>query len=188
MPDAKTAQRGRCLAARRALTRFERASYSEEICRRLLTLPELSGAKTVLSYLAAPDEAELCALNRALASRGARVCYPLVTGAGTMEAYMPEDEQAVLPGAFGILAPDPARSKRVLPEELELVLVPCVGFDRSLRRLGHGGGFYDRYLLRCPQALRLCVAFSCQELPAVSCDAHDLPMHSIVTERERISG
>lgn len=187
MNDGKAGQRARCLAARRALTKTERAAYSAEICRRLLTLPELSGAQTVLSYLAAWDEAEMRELNRDLSSRGVRVCYPLVTGPGDMEACLPEDACAVLPGAFGIYAPDPAHSTRVSPEALDLVLVPCVGFDRFLHRLGHGGGYYDRYLLRCPQAARICIAFACQELPAVICDAHDLRMHSIVTERERFS-
>ena len=181
MSENKAEQRRLCLAARRALSAEERAAYSKAICRRLLALPEVRSAKTVLSYLAAPDEADLSALHRELTASGARLCFPAVTGPGTMEALCPEDG-AFLPGAFGILSPDPARSAAVVPEELDLVLVPCVGFDGALHRLGHGGGYYDRYLLRCPRAKRVCAAFACQELPALVCGEHDLPMDAIVTE------
>lgn len=180
--ETKDAQRRVCLAARRALTQEERRERSERLCRTLLSLPALSGVKTVLSYLAARDEADLREAHRALAARGVRLCFPAVTGAGAMEAYLPGDEDALLPGPFGIFAPDPARSARIPPEELDLVLTPCVGFDRALRRLGHGGGFYDRYLLRCPQALRVCTAFACQEVTELACEAHDLRMDMVVTE------
>lgn len=181
-PDAKAAQRAACLAARRALTAAERADRSERLCRRLLALPELLRARAVLSYLAAWDEADLRPVHEALAVRGARVCFPSVTGGGAMEALLPDTGEAVVRGPFGIYAPDPARSSPVAPEELDLVLVPCVGFDRALGRLGHGGGYYDRYLLRCPKAARVCAALACQELPAVACDAHDLRMDKVVTE------
>ena len=178
----KASRRAACLTARRALSAAERAERSAALCRRLLALPELQSARTVLSYLAAPDEADLRAVNEALAARGARVCYPAVTGRGAMEARLPEDGVALVPGPFGIFAPDIARSVPVPPDELDLVLVPCVGFDRALHRLGHGGGYYDRYLPRCPQAKRVCAAFACQELPAVPHEAHDLRMDKIVTE------
>ena len=129
--ETKAAQRAACLAARRALSAEERAARSEAICRRLLALPELTGARTVLSYLAAWDEADLAAAHRALRDRGVRLCFPFVTGRGTMEALLPEEDAALLPGAFGLLAPDPARSALVAPETLALVLVPCVGFDTA---------------------------------------------------------
>ena len=55
MSESKAMQRRLCLTARRALTAEERAAHSERLCARLLDLPELREAKTVLSYLAAPD-------------------------------------------------------------------------------------------------------------------------------------
>ncbi|MCR5664904.1 MAG: 5-formyltetrahydrofolate cyclo-ligase, partial [Oscillospiraceae bacterium] len=142
----------------------------------------LALARTVLSYCAAPDEADLAALHAALAERGTRVCFPVVTGPGTMEARVPESPEALVSGAFGLRQPDPARSAFVAPETIDLALCPCVGFDRAHRRLGHGGGYYDRYLAACPRARRVLVGFACQELDAVACEPHDLPMQRVVCE------
>ncbi len=174
----KAEQRKQTLAARRALRAEERDAYNAAICARLRELPALRKARTILSYRALPDEADLSAMEAEL---GARFVYPRCLGAGKMEARFPTGPLRA--GPFGIEEPDPACSVLIAPEEIDAVLVPCLGFDAAGRRLGHGAGYYDRYLLRCPQAIRVCAAFEVQRLERVVTEPHDLRMNYIVTEK-----
>lgn len=177
------ALRRQCLARRRAMPPEARRAADAEICRTLAGLEELRRARCVLSYLAAEDEADLAALHGILRERGVRLAFPKVTGPGQMEAYVPESGEALLPGAFGLREPDPVRAAQLSPEEIDLVLVPCVGFDRAGNRLGHGGGYYDRFLLRCPNAARLLTAYACQETGPLRPQPWDMPVHGICTEK-----
>ena len=174
----KTEQRRLALAARRALGDEQRGAYSAALCERLLNVPEVRAAKTVLSYRALPDEADPAALERKL---DARIAYPLCLSEGGMEARVPTG--ALRPGPYGILEPDPEASLLVPPEEIELVLAPCVAFDAQRRRLGHGAGYYDRYLPRCNHACVIAVAFEVQRLERVVTDERDVRMDLIVTEK-----
>ena len=173
----KQEQRRLALSARRALSRGERERFSAAICERLLRLPEIREARMILSYRALPEEVDLSRLEKALS---ARIAYPLCLGGGVMEARIPEGP--LRPGPYGILEPDPAASRLVLPEELAVVLVPCVAFDAARRRLGHGAGYYDRYLPGCSDARKIAVAFEAQRLPRVVADERDVPMDLVVTE------
>ena len=176
----KKEQRSAALAARRAMSPEARKSASEAICRRLAGLALLEGAGTVLSYRATEDEADLTLLHETLRKRGVRLVFPVGLPRGAMEAYLPGGWR---PGAYGIAEPDPETSRLILPEEIDLVLVPCVAFDARRRRLGHGGGCYDRYLSRCA-APAVAAAFACQRLDQVVAELHDIPMDAVVTEEE----
>lgn len=77
--------------------------------------------------------------------------------------------------------------REVTMEELtyrfDLIIVPLVGFDRSLNRLGLGGGFYDRLLEAQPQALKIGLSYDlCLIEPAIPIEPHDQPLDRIYTE------
>ena len=69
----------------------------------------------------------------------------------------------------------------------DLILAPLVGFDRALNRLGQGGGHYDRAFLAYPNAYKIGIAWSVQEVPAVPVEAHDIALDAIMTEKEWIT-
>ena len=179
LPQGKAEQRKAALAARRALSREQRCEASAAICAALLELPELRAAGTILSYSALGDEVDLAALTEQL---GARIALPRCLDRQTMEARIPTGP--CKRGSFGIREPDPAASELVAPEEIDLVLVPCVAFDKNRNRLGHGAGYYDRYLPLCTRAKCIAVAVEAQRLPRVVTDAHDRRMDAVVTEKK----
>lgn len=180
----KRFQRETALAARRGLTAERRESLSGEICARLMGSPEATAAKVIFSYLAMADEVNLTAFHRWAGERGKTLAFPVTGKGGKMDAFAPTGEDALETGRFGIISPIPAKSRLVLPEEIDLVLVPCVAFDDKGGRLGMGGGYYDRYLPRCVGAVRIGAVFGCQRLEAVEMQPHDAALNAVVTEAE----
>lgn len=99
-----------------------------------------------------------------------------------LDAYVEEEElpEGWRRGAFGIL--EPIKGFVVRPEEIDLVICPCSGFDEDGNRLGMGGGYYDRFLPQCKNAVKIAVAFEAQKLPHVHTEAFDVKMDAIITE------
>ena len=82
--------------------------------------------------------------------------------------------------------PDPAICDPVDPESLDLVLIPGCGFDLQRYRIGYGGGFYDRFLLTCPQALTVGLTFEAQVVNQLPTQPWDQPVDLVLTEQRRI--
>ena len=176
----KALLRAEALARRKALPSRERERLSLAVCRALEGLEELRDGKTVFGYVPSGSECDLRPFYETLRRKGVTLAFPVTLSGGEMEAYVPGG--AFIAGSLGIPEPDPTRSRLLSPEELDAVLVPCVAFDAQLRRLGHGKGYYDRYLARCPRAAAILTAFEAQRLPNVPCEAHDLFCSILVTE------
>lgn len=133
-----------------------------EISARIATLPEYVRADTVFAFVSTPREADTRPLLEQVLRDGKRLAVPLCMGQGIMDSREVTDLGRLRPGKYGIWEP-PADSPVVLPSEVQLVAAPCLACDASGRRLGHGGGYYDRYLSRyagaalvvCPDRLLL---------------------------------
>ena len=64
------------------------------------------------------------------------------------------------------------------------LLVPLLAFDRAGRRLGYGGGYYDRTLAGLPDAVAIGCGWAAQEVVEVPAGPLDVKLHAIATERE----
>jgi 5-formyltetrahydrofolate cyclo-ligase len=184
---AKDEARRRGLEARDRLTGDERDRLADRVRARAVELPELTAAGTVMLFAAFRSELDTTPIGEWVLRAGKTLCLPRVLGPRRMAAFRVTDLAAdLVPSKWGI--PEPREGlPEVPPETLDLVFVPGSAFDEEGGRCGYGGGFYDNYLpLTRPGTPWVALAFETQLVPAIDCEAHDLPVTAIVTERRVI--
>jgi len=179
--ELKRQQRGKCLERRAALTPEQRARYSAAICRRLEVLPAVRKADVIFSYMAAGAEADLSEFHAWAERQGKRIAFPVSYPGGKMDFYIPQGPEAWETGRYGIRTPICRRSIPVDPGEADVIMIPCVGFDAGGGRIGHGGGYYDRYLPQCIHAERVLIAFEAQRVEHVVSGDYDQTVDAVVT-------
>jgi 5-formyltetrahydrofolate cyclo-ligase len=177
----------RLLRGRRAkLTAEQLASFAESIAKRGADSIAVPKHAVVAAYWPLPGEADPRPLARLLAERhGARLALPVVQG-DDMVFRQWQDDTLLEPAGFGTFAPG-ADAPELAPT---IVLTPLLGFDRSGARLGQGKGYYDRTFALSVSGTRLNgsgprlvgIASSCQQLPQVPTESHDLKLDQVLTE------
>ena len=177
----KAALRRQKLAVRARMTPLRCGFLSDRVVRALLHSPELARAKTVMLYRAMRGEVRLQALEAALGAEKTLV-YPRCLPDGGMEARRLTAPDSWIAGSFGIEEPDPERSEPVDPRDIDLVICPCVAFDDTGVRLGMGGGYYDRFLPRCENAVIAAAAFGYQRIEALPAEPWDRRLDAVFTE------
>lgn len=152
-PD-KRALRREMRAVRREVT--GQSARSAAIARHLATLPAVDAASVVMLFDAVPGEPDLAALADALNARGVRVVRP---------------------------DPSPTAPHPIAPVLVDVVVVPGVAFTADGRRLGQGGGWYDRFLAGVrSDALVVGVCFAAQIVDDLPVEPHDVAMDLVVHE------
>jgi 5-formyltetrahydrofolate cyclo-ligase len=185
VPQSKQDIREQAHAARRALENKDELSV--RIMDRVLALPEYTRAATVMFYIDVRAEVRTRqALPAALAS-GKTIVVPWCNEHGELELFRLESMDELELGMYRILEPKAdlrtQREKQVSPEQLDLILVPGVAFDRRGGRTGHGKGYYDKLLQHArADAPLVGLAFECQLFPEIPMQEHDIFMDKVVTE------
>jgi 5-formyltetrahydrofolate cyclo-ligase len=183
MVNAKSLLRRQLLQQRQTLSSVFWREQSERICRQLENLAQFQQAKTILSYCSHRQEPDLsCLLDLTDKLWGLPRCV------GKDLLWHPwEPQQALVTGAYGILEPS-ADLPLLEPADVDLMLVPCVGIDRSGYRLGYGGGYYDR--LRANPAWRavptIGIVFDFGYVDVLPIEPWDLPLDGVCTELRAI--
>ena len=149
MPSTITAEKARlrrqALDWLAALSPPERIAGDESLFRRFLALPQIESVRTVLLYHGMDTEPDTVRLLPPLWDIGKQVCLPRCLPGNQMEARLVQRDSTLVRHPYGMLEPGPD-CPLIPPDQIDLVLVPGLAFDRSGGRLGRGGGYYDRWL------------------------------------------
>jgi len=181
-------------ALRRAVSAEAARTAGREAAARAVALPEFARAEAVALYAALPDELPTRPLFEAARGAGKTVLLPRLEAGGSLVFAAVERWEDLRPGRYGVLEPPPAgvrdwpgragSPEAGSPEAGSLVVVPGLAFDREGRRLGRGGGHYDRALRAAPEVLRMGLAYAFQLVDSVPHGAGDERMDVVVSERE----
>ncbi len=184
LKQRKRALRREMLVRRDAMPERDRAERSGRIAERLLELPELASARTVMAFSSFGSEVDTGPILEGLVARGVRLALPRIS-AGEIEAVGYRPGAAVTIAAFGAL--EPTAGSVLADAQLDAVVTPGVAFDLRGFRVGYGGGYYDRLFPRTrPDAFRVAIGFAIQVVEAVPRGPADLPVDALVTE-ERVT-
>jgi 5-formyltetrahydrofolate cyclo-ligase len=158
-----------------------RAELGERVAEHVLALPEVADARAVMVFYSFGAELPTATLIERLHRDGRRVLLPYLETVGTMEAAEIAPDDVLAPTAYG--PKEPTRRAPVDPTEVEVVIAPGLAFDLSGRRLGYGGGHYDRYMGRLRRGVpRIGIGFSAQVVREVPAGEGDQLLDAVVTE------
>ncbi|HEY9093100.1 5-formyltetrahydrofolate cyclo-ligase [Parasphingorhabdus sp.] len=139
-------------------------------------------SEIIALYNATGSEAPTARLIEYLIESGKTVCFPAVVD-GTELTFRQVDSLDLLVSGYRDIAEPGNNCPAVSPD---LIIAPMVAFDRSMGRLGQGGGHYDRAFEKHPKAPRIGLAWSVQEADHIPMQPHDHSLDMIVTEAEII--
>lgn len=182
----KEAVRLACKAKRAALRADECLSWAQALGQQIVDLPEYESAQSVMLYLAMPKEANVDSVITQALQDGKEVYVPVCIDKTHMIAAQLQSLADVETGVLHIRIPkEPYRT--IDPEQLDLVLVPGLAFDRYGGRMGMGNGYYDRFLQKVQSHHFIGVGWQMQVLEdPIPMGEWDMPMTKIVTEQELI--
>lgn len=162
------------------LTADDIAQSNRDIVQNILRHPFYAAAKTIFCFVGTAEEIDTTPLILQALADGKRVAVPLCVARGVMEAREIKSLADLKTGTYGILEPAPD-SPVVPPAEIKFGVLPCVSCDRQGNRLGHGGGYYDRFLRQAdfPRVLLCREHLLCREIPT---EPHDIRIRHVITE------
>ena len=155
------------------------------IKEKLFATNEFKKSQKILFYVSYDNEVKTHEMIKESMDIGKTVCVPFVK----------KDEYKILPiklenwndleiGSYNILEPKQDKLIEFPLEEIEMIIVPGIGFDTRGNRIGHGMGYYDRLLRRAKNCFKIGLGFHCQIVEYIHADSHDIKLDMVITEKK----
>lgn len=170
------------IGMRDALTPAEINRWSEDIAGKLYSDYRFREAETIFIFASFGSEVDTHRIIGELLSLGKSVCIPRIVKKHTMAAVRIENLGDLRPNKFGIL--EPVGGEEIDPQEIDLIVVPGVAFDRRGYRIGYGGGFYDVFMSRIPGVDKIALAYDLQIIDRVENEKWDIRVDSLITNSQ----
>lgn len=168
--------RRRVRAQKSMLTEYERRQAADDVFEQLEQLAAFIMSEHILMYHSLPDE--LSTHSFLDKWHGSKHFYlPRVNGVNL--DILPYEQTSLQLGAFHI--EEPQGDETVSIDDIEMVVVPAMAYDRQGNRVDRGKGYYDR-LLADSKAIKIGVAYDCQLVDEIDTDSFDQPVDIVITQ------
>lgn len=183
----KKAIREMVLKKRDELNPNLKEELDNNIFTRLINSNFYKESQSIFSFVSFGSEVDTIRIIGHALKEGRMVCVPKIPSRDKgMEVYSIRGFDELKEGYYKILEPVEGLRK-VSGEEIDLILMPGVAFDRQGGRVGYGAGFYDRYLRSMTKNInKIALAYDFQLINRVPTDEFDVSIDGIITDREFI--
>lgn len=180
--NAKKELRAKCRRITKSLNENYIKEASIAIVQNIIAMDEYKQAETIFCYLNAGGEPMTERFIKIAQEEGKKVGIPLCTGPHEMVVKEYKSGDELTQGAYGIREPlDKARE--ITAAEIDLAIIPCVSCSRDLRRIGHGAGYYDRFIENSGFT-KLAICFEKLIMDEIPVEDTDVRMDFVVTETQ----
>jgi 5-formyltetrahydrofolate cyclo-ligase len=166
---------------RKALREEEKKALAQAIADRVLHSAAFRYASTLLAYAPKGEEVDILPICEIALQQGKKLAFPRCFGKGEMSFHFISSLSELSPGKYGILEPS-AEAPVFSFAPATLCLVPAIVYDRHGRRIGYGGGYYDRFL-RSYTVTALGVIYRSFVLPSLPLGRYDHAVAALATDR-----
>lgn len=183
--EQKKQLRKRLISERCAISSEERIQAAVSAANQLIHSHVFKASQHIACYLARSDEFD-CQSVMEMIWQSKKQCYLPVISDDTLRFLHYDRDDILQPNQFNIL--EPIGTPEIAPDQLDLVIVPLVGFDMQGHRLGMGAGYYDRTFAFLQQQSRtktflMGLAYDSQQAESLPADSWDIPLDGILTEK-----
>lgn len=159
-------------------TANELKDLSLSIVRKLLELSAVKKARTIMLYCSLPDEVYTMDLIHKLKEMGKEIVLPVVISDTEMELRRYEGDNDLHTGYYNI--PEPCGKKFSKAGDIDVAIIPGMGFDKKGNRMGRGKGYYDRFLNGMKHIYKIGICFPFQIFDAIPANENDIPMDIVI--------
>jgi len=176
--------RARLKEIRALISAKTRNNYAENIARRLLSLEEVTSARTIFIYISCASEVDTHTLIDHFLKEGKILSAPKIINSDHMIATRFTRWEDLAPGQLGILTP---AGNHPYDSEIDVAITPGLGFTTGGYRLGYGRGYYDQWFAAHRTTKKIALAYEAQVIDEIPVSENDIPVDMIVTERRVIN-
>lgn len=179
----KSELRKAILEKRKKLTDIMVQELSKQIIDRIKALPVYHHCDKLCLYIPIKNEVDVTLLFENIEAAGKSIYLPKIID-GDMHFIKYACDEKLIKGTYNI--PEPQGNMHLIPDAKTLIIMPGAVFSEDKKRIGYGGGYYDRYLDKNRLPLTIAVAYDFQIVGDIPCEEHDISPQTIVTEKRII--
>ena len=182
LKEQKKILRREFLLKRASVPHDERDRISHALIKKFLATEIFRASKIIMAYASTPDELQLNELFAACFAEKKILAIPFIVGKGEMQAVEVPNFDSLEIGAFNISTVKENLRNFIKPAQIDCIIVPGVAFDKNFNRLGMGGGYYDRFLPKAINAVKIALAYDFQVAQSLPTESFDAKIDCILTE------